>query len=265
MIWSNDMPNLRSLVLNASDESPYSYVLWIDRVLPRIPHIRHLVLRFWRMLASTLAGAAATMNLTELKDLEVLDVRNSDLGQVWTIPSWLRKLDFSNCIGYGLDVKTGDFSKLTHLSMSKAASCIGYSNFRSILYGNRGALKHLNAEGWAVDNSWWREIIFAGYFSNLEDLNLNDCRLDDRIATLLARKINRLQTLSLANNEITGVGISAFVKSTPDDTLPILQYLCLDHCHQCSLDAVDWVRSKGVKVSFSFAVPPLKGLRLRGG
>ena len=87
------------------------------------------------------------------------------------------------------------------------------------------------------------------YFSELTDLTLDDCDIDDEILEHLAASCPRLTTLDIKSNpKVTGVGVKALVLKPGDK----LRTLDLTYCSKVSGDAVEWARSKEVDVKYKY-------------
>ena len=99
----------------------------------------------------------------------------------------------------------------------------------------------------------------AGYLAHVVDLDLSIRAVDDNVAELLAKSLPRLTTVSLAKSKVTGVGVKALVLKQGD----ALQHLYLQYCTSVSVDAVEFARSKGVNVIFTFPDNLKYGKRVR--
>lgn len=83
--------------------------------------------------------------------------------------------------------------------------------------------------------------------SNLEHLTLSGSHeIVDDIAEIAASTFSLLETLDLTSTAVTGYGLKKIVEGCSS-----LKYVRLDQCTKCSPDAVEWARSRGIKVDYS--------------
>ena len=103
-------------------------------------------------------------------------------------------------------------------------------------------------------------IITSSYLSEVTDLRLSNVNLTNSLAELIAKHCPRLISFEASRNEkLTGVGVKALVLKEGDK----LVRLKIDHCISVGIDAVEFARSMGVDVKFSFADNSRSGKRIR--
>lgn len=85
-------------------------------------------------------------------------------------------------------------------------------------------------------------------WGNVEELSFESF-FSDNTGTLLPDKLPKLRWLSLPNTrDITGVTVRALLDNLPPGQL---EFIDLTGCRHVSPDAVEWARSKGVRVKCS--------------
>jgi len=91
--------------------------------------------------------------------------------------------------------------------------------------------------------------------------------MNDATGSLLAQNAPYLKALHLASTDVTGVFVKELVTrhlSPPMEIGPLLdetvinyksqlKHLCFNQCKNMNVDAVDWARSQGMSVAFSFS------------
>ncbi len=78
---------------------------------------------------------------------------------------------------------------------------------------------------------------------HLEQLSLagdQDCN-DDTVSSI-SQALPSLRKLDLSETKITGVGVKHALNAVH------LEHLVVNNCHKIGIDAIDWARSKGVRV-----------------
>ena len=235
-----NIPKLQSLMMKCSAKERSS-----DRglggLLQRIPNIRTLILHHWGMPWESL-------DLSSLRELETLDLNDLHRGDILQLPSSLRTLLIPKSFGAPLDVTHWQLPELSRLSIADATG-LTFSSVQMILVANKGKLTHFDGRACLVLRCDLIDLILNGYFTDILELGLSCCYVDDDIVALLVQHAPAIKRLQLACTNVTGVGIKSLVTG-----LGRLEYLNLDNCHRCSRDAVDWANAKGVKTSFRFAV-----------
>lgn len=83
------------------------------------------------------------------------------------------------------------------------------------------------------------------YGPNIKELGLKKTFMSDDIATQIPSLAPKLERVSLAESYITGVSVKALVLG-----LPNLKFLDITNCDRIGYDAVEWARSRGIKVVF---------------
>ncbi|KAL6714086.1 hypothetical protein ACLMJK_008580 [Lecanora helva] len=216
-----------------------------------LPNIRKLILHSWRWLG--LRGP----DFSELKKLETLDITDCQSNYPLRLPSSIIHLNVSKCVGPEPDIEENQFQHLTWLSVDDSR-ILGPLTLRRILLANPGKLKYLSAKSHHMcyhnfnNETMLTELIELGIFENVEELIFDACDFTDVEAVLLANAATALRALSLKQTKITGAGLRPLLTG-PDGNRPCkLKSLSLDHCYQCSLDAVQFAQSLGVKTSFRF-------------
>ena len=247
MLWGITMKNLLSLVLNAAETHRIAWhVLHVDRLILKIPNICSLVLQYWKLSCDSVPPPQR-FNLTALKNLETLDLRNSDFGYIWKLPASIKKIDVSNCLGGAFDFSDGYLKNLTWLALTGPCWDLGRICLNQVYHANTGKMTHLYAKGSMFPGMSWATLIESGALKNLQVLNLDDCGIADDVAVSIAHHCTALKSLSVSCSKVTGIGIRALCTFAQD-----LEYICLDYCVCCNVDAVEWARAKGVRVSFKY-------------
>lgn len=118
-----------------------------------------------------------------------------------------------------------------------------------ILDPNKGNLTSLNiSNSTALDSEEVITLVESGYLENIVELTMMALRIDDGVAIILANRLHKLRSLNLGLTGITGVGVKSLVLKNGCK----LERLGLNHCHRVGIDAVEWARTHGVDVSFTF-------------
>lgn len=81
--------------------------------------------------------------------------------------------------------------------------------------------------------------------ATVEELSLALLLLNDKHAMKIVDLYPKVRRLDMSGTNITGVAVKEFINKG-------ITFLKLDECAQVSPDAVEWARSKGVEVSYSF-------------
>ena len=196
----------------------------------------------------------STLDFSNLKQLDNLDVNSVQHDFSIRLPASLHSLNLSNHPGPGPDVEENQLAQLVHFSYDRCGH-IPFVSIQEFLEANFGDLTSYSARGCVPCEGWLIELVHhvqLGSFINVETLILDYCTFKDEIPVLLAKHTTALKFLSLASTQISGVGLRPLLTGIDGTLTPRLEFLCLDNCTGCSLDAVEWARSLGVKTSFKF-------------
>lgn len=259
--WNVDLPKLQSLILVFTKTPRPSgrsiAVVDLEQLVKRIPHVRKLVLRStWSLPFERPGQAPPTPDFSCLKQLESLDINGMIARQAPKFPSSLSSLDISDIDCPMLAFVPNQFTKLVRLSFANALRLV--INVDVMLEANKGKLTHLDATG-RLSTSELEELTTSGYLESVEELKLGMCNVNDNQAIMLAKHAPNIKILCLENTKITGVGVKELVIALKGR----LEFLRLDECHNCSVDANSWAISMGVKTSFKFPDQHRGGRKLR--
>lgn len=254
--WKSSLPHLHSLILRATSADT-SGELDLTNFLAAIPNVRNLTIGNWYV---PFKSPSPPPDFSTLHNLESLDISGVAMLYIPELPSSIHTLNISKCRLQGHMVKW-DASRLVRLSMAHATQ-IRNDSLPQLLESNKGNLIYLDISGTRHDISRYRWLANDGYLVKVEELNLNNCsNVDDEFATLIAENCSALERLSLKNSGVSGVGVKAIVTALEGK----LEYLNLNGCIHTSYDAVEWARSKGVRVAFSLSEGGSGGKKIREG
>lgn len=247
--------HLHSLSLKkaAADNSGGHHLTYL---LAAIPNVRELTIANW--VIPYLRPLPLPFFAT-LRKLESLDISGVVMPFPLELPSSIHTLNMSKC---RLESGTIEWeaSRLVRFEIAHTASITGESLLK-LLEPNKGNLIYLNISATPYEQSLYKWLAEGGYLEMVEELKLNNCPVDDELAIAIAENCPVLKRLSLANTKVSGVGVKAVVTALEAK----LEYLNLDGCRNLAHDAVEWARSKGVRVAFSFSEPRRGGKKLREG
>ena len=250
--WRCDMPALRCLKLYYERKYGHQRANGLYR---RIPCIRTLHLRNWHLLSGPGSDFSA------LTDLEHLDLEGCNIGAI-NLPSSLRELNLAECFpGFSvpLSVHKQRLPNFVHLELADCCH-VNPEGLCALLESNKGNFLHLGLNrGCFKDRELCFFFIEEGYFDNAQQLMLQQWPIDDGMIELMVKRCTNIRHLDLGSTKITGVGVKAIVTSLKGT----LEDLSLDSCTSISIDAVDFARSMGVKVSFNFPENSRTGKKVR--
>lgn len=104
-------------------------------------------------------------------------------------------------------------------------------------------------------------LLSSSRLSDLQTLYLTgNYAINDTVAEIIASSFTELRTLDLSATSVTGYGVKKIVESCRK-----LKVLLLRSCMSCSSDAVEWARSKGLKVDSTMIGAEGKGKKIRHG
>ena len=251
-LWSS-LPHLHSLILRGvSSDMPGC--LDLGDLLAAIPNVRDLTIGTIEIYSQS-----PDPDFDTLHKLESLDVSGADIYFPLKLPSSIHTLAIGKSQLIERIIEC-DASRLVRFSMPHG---IEGSDARllDILEANKGNLIYFHISSSIFDDNLYRRLADEGYLVKVEELKLNDADADDELAIAIAKNCPALKRLSLADTWVSGVGVKAIVTALEGK----LEYLNLDGCKHTSIDAVEWARSKGVRVAFSFADHGRGGKKIREG
>ena len=251
-LWSS-LPHLHSLILKGGS-IVNSASLNLGDLLAAIPNIRNLTIG--RM---EIYGRSPDPDFDTLHKLESLDVSSAHIYFSLKLPSSIHTLSLGRSQLIERTIEC-DASRLVRLSLPHGLEGSD-ARLLDILEANKGNLIYLHISSSIFDDNLYRRLADEGYFVKVEELKLNDADADDELAIAIAKNCPALKRLSLADTRVSGVGVKAIVTALEGK----LEYLNLDGCKDTSIDAVEWARSKGVRVAFSFADHRRGGKKIREG
>ena len=249
------LPHLHSLSLKkaAADNSGGHHLTYL---LAAIPNVRGLTIANWVI---PYLRPLPSPDFATLRKLESLDISGVVMPFPLELPSSIHTLNISKC---RLESGTIEWeaSRLVRLEMAHILNISGESLLK-LLEPNKGNLIYLDISATPYEQSLYKWLAEGGYLEKVEELKLNNCPVDDELAIAIAENCPVLRRLSLANTKVSGVGVKAVVTALEGK----LEYLNLDGCKSTAYDAVEWARSKGVRVAFSFSEPRRGAKKLREG
>lgn len=94
--------------------------------------------------------------------------------------------------------------------------------------------------------------------AHLEHLSIaGSPSIQDNTVTQVVEALSRLRTLDLSETDISGVGVKQALQATH------LEHLVVNHCRHIGIDAIDWARSRGVRVDHRMSDDPPGGRKVR--
>ena len=254
-LWKGSLPHLHSLVLRTvSDDLRDSIDL--ANLLAAIPNVRELTIVNWVMIRNS---PVPPPSFATLHKLESLDISGVDMAFPLELPSSLHTLNI-NKARFRAYVEKWEASRLVRLSMAHNIDFQAQWMIE-VLDCNQGNLVYLDASAVLYHQSLYIWPVTEGWLAKVGELKFNNCLVGDELAIAIAENCPVLRRLSLANTKVSGVGVKAVVTALEGK----LEYLNLDGCKNTAYDAVEWARSKGVRVAFSFSEPRRGGKKLREG
>ena len=252
-LWKGSLPHLHSLILRTvSDDHQDSIDL--ANLLAAIPNVRELTIANWIMIHDSLLPPPS---FATLHKLESLDISGVDMAFPLGLPSSLHTLNI-NKARLREGIEEWEASQLVRLSV---AHSVAFNAFWliEVLECNQWNLVYLDVSAIPYHQSQYVCLVSEGWLAKVEELKFNNCLVDDELAIAIAEGCPVLRRLSLANTKVSGVGVKAVVTALEGK----LEYLNLDGCKNTAYDAVEWARSKGVRVAFSISEPRRGGKKLR--
>ena len=215
-----------------------------------ITNIESLILQNW---SGIVYSSAPPLDLSTLLQLQHLDLTALDAVSFPKLPSSIRTLVASDWHACAFDslasqahIGEANLERLTSLSIGGGFLL---SDLLKILEPNKGRTTTLNLfNSTDLQYNDLIELIESGYLADIVDLAMKALPVDDHVAELLARQSCALQSLDVAHTKITGVGMKSLLLKEGNK----LKHLNLKGCHSVSIDAVEWARSQGVSVIFTF-------------
>ena len=248
---ANRFPSLRHLIMD-QDRQNRSWSSQIPQFLSTIPNIRSLRLRRWTIDQSS-------SGFSELEYLDQLDLGGCYISHVPLLPASLRGFSMARAYSLAtLHMPRQDLPNLTHLSFCHYTDR-GWLTLEPWLYANKGNLLELDLGGISIGKPRLLSLLGGGYFVKIEVLYLAGCDFDDTLVDALSQYASSLRHLDLSRTSVTGVGVKGLVTRLGST----LQFLNLDSCHSTSIDAVQWARSTGLQVQYSFPENSGKGKKVR--
>ena len=254
-LWKSSLPHLHSLILRTVS-ADNSGGIDLTNLLAAIPNVRELTIANWHIPHNP---SLPPPNFAALHNLESLDISGVDMSLLLKLPSSIQTLNISQCRLRSTIIEWVA-SRLVRLSMAHTVQ-IGGNSLLDLLESNRGNLIYLDTSATMYDQSLYRWLADDGFLGKVEELKLNICDVDDEVAIAIAENCPVLKRLSLAYTKVSGVGVKAIVTALEGK----LEYINLDGCKNTAYDAVEWARSKGVRVAFSFSERGKGGEKIREG
>ena len=255
-LWKGSLPHLHSLILRTVSAEVCYKGIDLTNLLAAIPNVRNLTLANCSIPHSL---ATPQPNFATLHNLESLDISGVEMSPPLELPSSIHTLNISKSI-LASDMVKWEASRLVRLSMAHNIR-VTAGRLLETLDPNKGNLIYLDTSATQYEQSMYRWLAEGGYLKKVEELKFNNCDVDDGVAIAIAENCSVLKRLSLANTKISGVGIKAIVTALEGK----LEYLNLDGCKNTAYDAVEWTRSKGVRVAFSSLDRGRGGKKIREG
>ena len=251
-----EMPALRVLKLNCGFDRG---VFRATELVKRIPNICRLSLRGWRLLHFLNSNPG----FSDLAKLESLDITGCFVTPTPELPPSLRELSMAGLqeqgtiIGY--EAMTKHLPQLVSLRIPVIFQDVYTEGVTDWLEANKGNLELLDLSHSSASSQCIKALVEGGYLKSAQTICLEGCAVYDAVLEQLSQEARHLKSLDISSTQVTGVGVKYLVKGLGNT----LEYLCLDHCTNTSVDAVVWARSTGLTVSFKFPDHSKKGKKVR--
>lgn len=270
--WDFDLPKLEVLVLGALEGDDIRR-LSMSSLLPRAPNIRSL-----KHVGFASSAGLTGWDLHTCSNLQLLDVPYYGVFTIAGLPESLRVLRaHATSPTYPERLQPGTFffphleelvvtsPRLANIMLSNPAvlPLLGaeiaqhWTSDQRIMTNIRkteaelSKLRSLSISAVTLVDSWKgsRDFpVLLGSFrlSALQHLALTRSLLiDDGVAELIALNMPLLISLDLSVSGVTGYGLKKIVEACSH-----LKRVNMNQCERCGIDAVEWARSKGVKIDF---------------
>ena len=247
-----------------------------------------LAITNWDLIPNSHNGVSEPIDFSVMEKLQRLDISRLTFRQAPLLPSLLMSLDMTKCsFRHTSTIVAIESPRLQRLSIADLnfKNVDGLQGLTRMLLPSKGNLTHFDASGVNLAPFEIRQLIIDGYFDFVEELRLNQSKVNDEVVELLAPRLPRLKALYLASTKVTGCSIRLLMqqaieiprlkdysragcnaRKVEDDAdretdyasrektrkERLLKFLCVDNCSNMGVDAVEWARSLGLTVAFSF-------------
>lgn len=226
-------------------------------LLLAIPLVKNLAIQGWNWLHRPQPTSLDFSALTQLRQLSLAHSIGLGFPQLPPSISSLDLTDSGSKTGRTIDSM---FSMLNcSLPALRSLSLVNFydleiAEFSELLRPSQGRIQSLNIRGChKLDVAGIHRLLRLGFLDGVVKLGLGDSAVNDALAEALATRLHHLKVLDLESSKVTGVGVKALVLKPHAK----LEYLNLKNCASVHVDAVEFARSQGVAVQFSF--PDLLG------
>lgn len=209
----------------------------LNNLIESVPNIQTLALQGFYL------ASAAPLNLSELRSLKDLELKDCDLKILPLLPSTLKILALDKNLRLSnqkddtllLPLLETFSCETTGLTEGLIVSTIkSTSNLKRLLIGSR------LVGDYAVAHHDFPSC------DSIEELHVSYLQYDEQNLINLVKKCPNLKTLDISYTKITGVAVKQFVDQG-------IKRLNLRGCDKVSPDAVEFARGKGLDVTFNFA------------
>ncbi|KAF1347605.1 hypothetical protein BDV97DRAFT_370517 [Delphinella strobiligena] len=290
--WTAEMPQLQTLTLASSTPNTSLESLGLPSLLLRVPNLLNLTLARFRDVGYPRLALESQCPKLEHLDLGRCNLHNCVLPTPG-LPPTVRTL-LTNESTNGLLIACPPFalpSPSTHFLPHLEELHIKSAEMANLLLSNVGMLDNMDSvikERWERDpenmNILRRDpeglrklttlkveltsgepqlfsLLSSPRLSDLQTLHLTgNYAINDTVAEIIASTFTDLRTLDLSATSVTGYGVKKIVESCRK-----LKVLLIRGCMSCSNDAVEWARSKGLKVDSTMIGAERKGKKIRHG
>ncbi|CAD6442566.1 fd57b06a-c007-4f58-984c-0eddc6bd36af [Sclerotinia trifoliorum] len=209
----------------------------LNNLIESVPNIQTLALRGFYL------KSAAPLNLSGLKRLQHLELKDCGLTRLPLLPSTLKRLSLDENLRLS---NQEDDTLLLPLLESFSCESTGLTEGLVVsIVKNTPKLKTL-----FIGNRLLGDYAVAHHdfpsCDSIEELHAGSLQCDEQNLINIVKKCPNLKALDIGYTKITGVAVKQFVDQG-------IKRLDLRGCNKVSPDAVEFARGKGVDVTFNFA------------
>lgn len=216
-------------------------------------------LREFSLISHSMALVLERCDFSKLENLHLLKIKGCKIYDLVSVPPWVRHLSLpKNLLCYlspgsgkpGLSPNAAYDDALGLESLDLSLTTLPeYSTLVNLLERNNAKLTMLDLSSSApLFRDDIANLITSHWLDHVVDLRLPFLQVDDQLVEMLAKSCLELKRLNISDTRVTGIAVGVLA------TLPQgpIEELDISHCSRVSYDAVEYARSKGVKVTFRF-------------